>query len=348
MRRSVQVALVVLLATSAYAARKPKLPPLQPLLDRAKAAVLGGTVDVQRDLAPLLERLAATQDAEEQDDLLDTIEELGGYDTILPADVKKYFREAAPPVLLNVIRSAAPGSVRTDALMLLRTLNVEVPVLDEAIAIANADTSADARAIKFRGTLLEDWKSNRPANETATPSANEQAALEYLRARHTRISAYSLGIAAMEADTKLVAALLDAGVPVDAEQIAGTPLGYATGTGCVSSPDAAGRLATVELLLARGANAKWTDGNNNTLVMFALDCPAPVVAKLLDAGASLETVNAMKYNALQMAFAKGQWEVAELLVSRGARLTKKQIDELFFEKPTDPDKVALLKRATKK
>src|SRR5215212_1657990 len=177
MRRSVQVAVVVLLVTSAYAARKPKLSSLQPLIDRAKAAVLGGTYDVQRDLAPLLERLAATQDAEEQDDLLDTVEELGGYDTILPADVKKYFREAAPPILLNVIRSAAPGSVRTDALMLLRTLNVEVPVLDEAIAIANADTSADARAIKFRGTLLENWKSTRPANETATPSANEQAAL---------------------------------------------------------------------------------------------------------------------------------------------------------------------------
>jgi hypothetical protein len=339
--------LVVFLAGSAYGA-KPRTPPLQPLIDRAKEAVMNGTYDVQRDLAPLVERLATTRDADEQDDLLDMIEELGGYDAIMPAAVKVYFRESATPAILAVIRSNADGSVRTSALMLLRTLNVEPAVLDEAIAIANADTSKDATAIKFRATLLENWKSSRPENEKATPTANEQAALEYLRARRERISAYSLGIAAMEARTKLVEALLDAGVPVDAQQIASTPLGYATSSGCVTSPNAPGRLATVELLLARGANAKWKDGNNNTLVMFALDCPAPVVAKLIDAGADLHAVNAMHYNALQLSLAKGNWDVAELLVERGARLTKKQIDDLFFEKPTDPEKLALLKRATKK
>ncbi|HEX2061382.1 MAG TPA: ankyrin repeat domain-containing protein [Thermoanaerobaculia bacterium] len=347
MRLLVRVALVLLLATPLSAA-KPKLPPLQPMLDRAEAAVLAGTYDIQRDLAPLLERLATTRDPDEQDDLLDTIETLGGYDAIMPAAVKAYFREAAPPAILSVIRGNAPGSVRTDALMLLRTLNVDVPVLDEAIAIATADTSADQRAVKFRAELLQQWKSNRPANETATPSKNEQAALEYLRSRRTRISAYSLGIAAMNADTGLVEALLDAGVPVDARQIAGTPLGYATGSGCATAPDAPGRIATVELLISRGADVKWTDGNDNTLLMFALDCPAEVVAKLLDAGASLDAVNAMQYNALQLALAKGKWDVAALLVARGARLTTKQIDDLFFEKPDDPEKLALLKRATKK
>jgi hypothetical protein len=348
MRLFVRVALLLFLSTFAYAAKPPKLPPLQPLIDRAKANVLAGTYDTARDLAPLIARLAATRDAEEQDDLLDIIEELGENDAIVPAAVKAYLRENAPPVLLNVIRSTAPGSVRADALMLLRDLNVDVPVLDEAIAIARADTSSDQRAIRFRGELLENWRSSRHPNYTATPSANEQSALEYLRRRRKRISAYTLGIAAMEADTELVAALLDAGVPVDVPQIAGTPLGYATGSGCVTNGDAPERLATVDLLIARGADVKWKDGHDNTLVMFALDCPAPVVAKLLDAGASIDTVNVMKLNALQAAFAKGKWDVAELLVARGARLTKKQIDALFFEKPDDPEKVALLKRATKK
>lgn len=345
MRLSVRVALLLFLATSAHAA-KPKLPPLQPMIDRAKAAVRGGTYDLQRDLAPLIDRLAATRDEDEQEKLLRTIEELGRYDAMMPAAVKAYLREAAGPVLLNVIRSDASGSVRGGALMLLRTLNVEVPVLDEAIAVAGADTSADQRAIRFRGRLLEQWKSSRPANETAAPTAGEQAALEYLRARGTRVSAYSLGIAAMEGDAELVEALLDAGVPVDVEQAAGTPLGYATN--CAARPDVPGRLATVELLLARGANVKWADGNNNTLVMFAMDCPVPVVAKLLDAGASLDAVNAMQYDALQHALMRGRWDIAGLLVERGARLTKKQIDDLFFEKPTDPEKLALLKRATKK
>ncbi|HUR81303.1 MAG TPA: hypothetical protein VM733_11090 [Thermoanaerobaculia bacterium] len=340
-------ALLVFVAVSAFGA-KPRTAPLQPMLDRAKANVLDGTYDVQRDLAPLLDRLATTRDENEQDDVLDLIEELGGYDTIMPAAVKSYLRENATPVILNVIRSNAAGSVRTEALMLLRTLNVDAPVLDEAIAIANADTSKDATAVKFRGELLNNWKSTRPANYQAVPTENEQAALEYLRRRHTRISAYSLGTAAREADTKLVAALLDAGVPVDAPQIVGTALTEATSTGCVTNADAPGRLSTIELLLARGANAKWVDGNNNNLVMFALDCPAPVVARLLDAGADLNAVNAMQYNPLQLSLAKGNWEVAELLVARGARLSKKQIDELFFEKPTDADKVALLRRATKK
>ena len=348
MRLSVRVALVLLLATSLQAAKpkQAKLPPLQPMIDRAKAAVVLGDYDIQRDLAPLIERLGTTRDAEEQDDLLDTLEDLGRYDKSTPAAVKAYIRDSAAPAILAIVRSDAPGSVRGDALLLLRALNVEVPVLDEAIAIAAADTSPDQRAIKFRGSLLEQWKSSRPANETATPSDNEQAALEYLRARRVAISAYSLGIAAMNGDAELVAALLDAGVPVDAEQVAGTPLNYAVG--CAAAPKAPGRLATVELLLARGANAKWTDGNNNTLLMFAVDCPVPVVAKLLDAGASLHAANAMGFDALQSALMRGRWEVAELLVARGARLTDKQIDAVFFERPDDPEKLALLRRATKK
>ncbi|HYC91843.1 MAG TPA: ankyrin repeat domain-containing protein [Thermoanaerobaculia bacterium] len=345
MRLIVRVALVLLFATSAHAARKPKLPPLEPLIERAKANVLAGTYDVQRDLAPLLQRLATTPVEEEQDDVIDLIEELGEHDAITPAAVKTYLREAAPPVLMNVARTSPFKSIRGDAILVLRDLNVDAPVIDEAVAISKADAE---RSVQFHGRLLEQWKDSRHENYVATPTANEQAALEYLRRRRERVSAYTLAGAARNGDAELVAALLDAGVPVDVPQIVGTALGEAAGTGCITNPNVQDRLATIDLLIARGANVKWKDGNDNTLLMFALDCPPAVVTKLLDAGVSIDAVNAMKFNALQMAFAKGNWEVAQVLVERGARLTKKQIDELFFEKPDDPEKIALLKRATKK
>lgn len=344
MRLTLRVALLLLLATSAHAARKPKLPPLEPLIDRAKAAVVSGRYDVQRDLAPLLQRLAVATDEEEQDDLIDLIEELGEEDAIMPAAVKLYLREAAPPVLMQVARTSPFKTNRANAILVLRDLNVDEPVIDEAVAIAQADAD---RSVRFHGTLLANWRSSRPRNYVPTPTANEQAALEYLRRRRERISAHALGGAAREGDAELVAALLDAGVPVDVPLTVATPLEYAA-SGCITHPGEEGRLATIDLLIARGANVQWKDGNDNTLLMSALDCSPAVVAKLLDAGVSLDAVNAMKFSALQMAFAKGEWDVAALLVERGARLTKKQIDGLFFEKPDDPGKLALLKRATKK
>jgi hypothetical protein len=77
---------------------------------------------------------------------------------------------------------------------------------------------------------------------------------------------------------------------------------------------------TIDLLIARGgANVKWKDGNGNTLLMFAIDCSPAVVAKPLDAGVSLDAVNATKFSALQMAFAKGEWDVAALLVERATK-----------------------------
>src|SRR6185436_9642561 len=205
--RYVPIALL-LVATSLEAARKPPKPPsAESMIDGVRPAVLNGTVEPARDLAPLLERLRTTSDESEQDDLIDAIEEFGESDAMVPAAVKAYLREAAPPVLLAVARSKAPGSVRCDALMVLRDLNVADSVLDEAVAIANADTSADQRAIKFRGELLANWKETRggePPAPALSSSGKEQAALEVLRRRRERVSPYNLGQAAQHADTELV------------------------------------------------------------------------------------------------------------------------------------------------
>ncbi len=72
----------------------------------------------------------------------------------------------------------------------------------------------------------------------------------------------------MNAEAELVATLLDAGLdPNAAGLVTGPPLHSALM--CESWPAAdAQRLATVEALLARGANAAWRDGNGNNLLVL--------------------------------------------------------------------------------
>ncbi|MFY9821523.1 MAG: ankyrin repeat domain-containing protein [Thermoanaerobaculia bacterium] len=349
-------ALVLLLAVpSALAAKPPKAPPpsTESLILQAKIAVRDGTAEPERDLAPMLERLRTTTKALEQRDLIEAIEDLGRHDSANSAAVKAYLREAAPPVLLAVARSKTDGIVRCNALLLLRTLNVGPQVLDEAIALAAADTSPDQKAIRFHGRLLANWKETHPTNdEPPVPSASgssakEKAALDLLRRRHERVSADNLGQAASRADAEVVAALLDAGIDPNSTLAAGmSPLSFAAGAGCVfDRAGLAARLATIDVLLQHGADLARKENNGSTVLISAVDCPLPVAEKLLAAGAKVDAGNE-KVSPLEWAFIKGRWDIAALYVAHGARMSKAAIDKLFFEKPTDPEKLALIRRAT--
>jgi hypothetical protein len=352
-RRLILVAL--LLAAPLAAGKKPALPSAEELIDRAEAAIEAGSVDPPRDLAPLVERLRTTRIEDEQDSLVRSIATMGRHDGRSPASVKAYLSEAAPAALLAVARGKSDPQIRADALMALRSLNVDDATLDEGIAIGAASTD---HAVQFSGRLLGDWKASRPARQAlkveATPeaAAREQRALAVIEAHHSMVSGYSLGRAAADADTELVEALLDAGVDVNAPLPAGsTPLAEAAGSGCVSverHPPLADRLATIDLLIARGAEVKRLDNGGNTLLVGAVHCPLPVMEKLLAAGASAKTVGDTGFGPLQFALANGKWDLAELLVNHGARMSQKSVDELFFEKPDDPAKLALLKKATAK
>jgi len=233
---------------------------------------------------------------------------------------------------------------------------VDDTVLDEAIAIANAETGPAQHEISFRGSLLANWKESRRETgaSSAAPNpgapAKEKAALEFLRKHHEPVSADSLGEASLHAETDLVVALLDAGVDVNATVTGGlTPLLEAAGFGCAGSKGTVdARLATIDALIQHGANVRWRDSLDNTIMMQAVLCPVPVVAKLVAAGAPIDVANSQGFRPLHMAFAQGKWDVAELLVGRGARISKEAIDKLFFEKPTDPKKLALIRRATAK
>lgn len=341
------------LAAPLTAAKKPSPPNVDFLIDRAEAAIQAGTVDVQRDLAPLVERLAATKAEDEQDSLVRSIAGLGRHDGRSPAAVKEYLRQAAPPVLLELAAGKADAHLRGDALMALRSLNVDDATLAEGIAIGAA---ASEHPVQFSGRLLADWKATRrPPQDLqvdATPeaSAREQAALAVIARRHSSVSAHSLGVAASEADTALVEALLDAGVDVNSTLVAaGSPLGEAAGTGCVHEVAPLDeRLATIDLLIARGAKVDWRDNAGNTLLVGAVHCPLAVMEKLVAAGADPKITGDAGFSALQFALANGRWDTAQLLVDNGARMSQKAVDELFFERPTDPAKLALLRKATAK
>jgi hypothetical protein len=356
MRAAARLLLTVLLCAVPLAAASPKPAPpsADSLVDRAEAAVETGNVDPQRDLAPLVERLASTKVEDEQDSLVRAIAALGRHDGRSPASVKAYLRQAAPPALLSVARGQAAADLRMNALMALRSLDVDDATLDEGIAIGAASTE---HSVKFGGQLLADWKASRPAPEelkvAATPeaAAREKAALALVKSRHSSVSAYSLGVAASEADPELVAALLDAGVDVNSTLVAGdSPLSEAAGSGCVGHDDVplADRLATIDLLIARGADVKRLDNAGNTLLVGAVHCPLPVMEKLVAAGASATVVGQTGFGPLQFALANARWDLAQFLVDHGARISRKAVDEIFFEKPADPEKIALLKKATLK
>lgn len=349
-QRGPAVLCLCLTAAAANAARKPVPPTAAALVERAEAAVAAGDVEPARDLDPLVARLRTTPRDDERHALIAAIAALGRHDGRSPAEVKAYLLAAAPAALLAVARGPATAAVRADALLALRTLDADDAQLDEGIAIAAAATE---HAVRFRGELLAQWKASRPPRPplavpaTADARARERAALTLIERRQARVDGYSLGRAAADADAELVEALLDAGVAVEAPQPAGdTPLGEAAGAGCVGS-DARleRRLATIDLLIRRGADVHQRDNGGRTLLVGAVHCPIEVMTRLLAAGAGPDATGDDRFSALQFALASGRWDLAQLLVDHGARLSRKALDQLFFEKPTEPSKRALLARA---
>lgn len=352
MRRVASVVCVVLFLASARAAQAASA---GSVIRNAHAAIERGDVDPARDLAPLVATLRTARGGG-REALIDAIEKLGQYDGPSPAVVKSYLQREAPPVLIEIAQSKADWTVRGDALMALRSLNASDEFLDRASAVADADTSKEAGFIRSRGQLLQSWKRSRPqpavSDAVVQPkdAALERRALAFLKRRGLNVSVAQLQSSAMEGQADEVEALLDAGVSPGAYGRAGSVLSMATWTGCSISPDALeGRLKTLRLLLDRGANVQEKDEIGNTILLGAAQhCPLPVVQLLVEAGAPLNAANKQGHAPLAAAFLGDQWDVVAYLVDKGARLKKSQIDSVFFELPTDPHKLALIRRATAK
>jgi hypothetical protein len=184
----------------------------------------------------------------------------------------------------------------------------------------------------------------------AAPTERE-AALLYLHAHNVDLNYGSLADAIGRADDRTVLALIDAGLAVGdagADRTEGALISGLT-IACAAEPVRFVPLnLSVDALAEHGFPIAHADALGNTVLLSAAQyCPTTVVEHLLARGAPVDPMNRQKFTPLMMAFVGGKWDVAKLLVDHGARVTRQQADELFFEKPQDPDQRALLDRATR-
>ena len=121
-------------------------------------------------------------------------------------------------------------------------------------------------------------------------------------------------LAALLGDLRLLRELIARGADLNAEHAGLTPLLAATRDSWHGRPEA------VMTLLANGADPRHADAEGNTALHHAARSTDPAVAALLlDAGATLEALNAEGFSPLGIACASGNWRLAKFLIERGAK-----------------------------
>jgi len=176
------------------------------------------------------------------------------------------------------------------------------------------------------------------------------AAIAYLEERGLAASPEALRDAARRADPEAVKALLAAGIAPEAgaTDATQTPLYAVLAQGChLQGAESDWLVETVELLLAAGADVNRLDDNRNPpLIHAAHYCGPRVAALLVDAGAQVDARNGSGITPLALALVMGNFDAAEALVTKGARLGKE--DATMVSGVTDPRGKALIAKATAK
>jgi hypothetical protein len=321
-----------------------------PAVARAESAVESGRVEPARDLAPLLAALRSSKSVDEKRELVGAIADLGESDGESPNAVKEYLATNAPPLLLEVIRTGANAFLQGDAVHALRGMNVPRSVLEQAADLAEASPDD---FVKSRGEILRNYIRTLPAEdpEKATRPVDAEArraGIAYLDKLGIAVSTESLRAAARRADPEAVKALLAAGIAPDAGS-AGTseaPLHYAVAQACHSQGAETDWLVeTVRLLLDAGADAKQVDDNGNSLLIHAGQyCGPRIVALLVDAGTPVGAKNKSGVSPLSLALVVGNFDAAEGLIAKGARLRKD--DMMMVSGVVDPRGKALIRKAS--
>jgi ankyrin repeat protein len=102
----------------------------------------------------------------------------------------------------------------------------------------------------------------------------------------------------------------------------------------------------IEVLLAHGAKVNDPhDTELSALMVAAQHCPAPVVHRLVTAGADLKFHTSLGISPLSMAFITENYDAAEALIDAGARLSPEAAAKLLESKKDDARRAALVKRA---
>jgi hypothetical protein len=320
-----------------------------PAITRAESAVEAKNVDPARDIAPLLDALKRSRSVDEKRELVDAIADLGEADGESPNSVKEYLVENAPPVLLEVARTGANPFLQGEAISALRGMNVSRSVLEQAAAIAEADPDS---FVQSRGEILRNYIKSMPTEDAASTTravdpARKAAGVAYLDKRGITVSTESLRDAARRADPQAVKALLDAGIAPDtgATDATQTPLYFATAQACHSQGAETDWLVeTVQLLVSAGADVSRGDDNQNTPLMHAAQyCGPRVIGVLVAGGAKLDARNGSGVVPLAMALIMSNFDAADALVAKGAKLGKN--DQTMVSGVTDPRGKAIIQKA---
>ena len=102
----------------------------------------------------------------------------------------------------------------------------------------------------------------------------------------------------------------------------------------------------MDLLIAHGAKPNLpSDKELSALMTAAQQCPAPVVLRLVKAGADMKFKTSLGITPLSMAFIVGNLDAAEALIDSGARLSAEAAAKLKDNKKDDERYHKLLKLA---
>ena len=257
--------------------------------------------------------------------------------------------------LLNMARNASLSpAVRKQALQTLRDINARDPALDKAIALADAEPAV----FDSLSDTLKDFQRRRDAYGNMAASAraidpqSESVARKWLNAHNTPINRSSLQQAALNAEVDTIKALLAAGVDPSPKDRNGMGIlttamaGGCVGAGATDQREPQQLAAVAQLLTQAGSDINELDDAGNTpLIQAARACPAPVLTSLMQLGAKPNIRNAQGFSALSYVLMTGQLASANALIAQGARMTRKEAEQLFFEWPTDPSMKRTLERA---
>jgi uncharacterized protein len=192
----------------------------------------------------------------------------------------------------------------------------------------------------------------QPAGDAApqVPQLSREQALAYLVQRRLAPAPGNLVGPILHGNAEAVEALLAAGVDVnDTSELPKPALRLAASTCANKEIEPQKTLVTVAVLLAHGAKPNESaPGELSALLVAAQWCPAPVIRRLVRAGANLQFHTSLGLTPLGAALSLGNYDGAEALIDAGARLSPEAANRLLTNHKDDARLAALVKRARAK
>lgn len=204
-------------------------------------------------------------------------------------------------------------------------------------------------AIALPTALPAAWATEPPTTDPVPeiPRMTREEARTYVAQERLALVPSSLVHPILTGNVEMVEALLSAGVDVNDRTDMPQPVLHLAASTCAGKELETGTiLALVEVLLSHGARVNEpTPSELSALMIAAQQCPAPVVRRLIRAGANMQFRTSLGITPLSMAFLVGNLDAAEALIEAGARLSPEAAGKILEGKKDDARAVALVNKA---